>query len=80
MKAFLKVLLRSNVLQFDGGMLRGLCGGRLLGPSMLRDMIELRNEAWLSLALIVVTCDEDGCCCCCGCVDIPLLISVNEFG
>lgn len=78
MKAFLKVLRRSKVLQFDGGILRGLCGGRLLGPSMLRDMIELRNETWLSLALILVICDDDcGCGCC---VDIPLLISVNEFG
>lgn len=33
--------LRSSVLLFECGR-AGLCGGRLFGPSMLRDMIELR--------------------------------------
>lgn len=48
--------LRSSVLLLECGR-AGLCGGRLCGPSMLRDMIELRllfAAIVLSLAPFIV--------------------------
>jgi hypothetical protein len=63
--------LRSNVLQFECG-LAGLCGGRLRGPSILRDIKLLRSDNWLSLALIVeVVSVVEG---------TPLLMVQSEFG
>ena len=65
--------LRSNVLQFECGRDCGLCCGKLLGPSMLRDMIEFRSDCWLSLALnveVVMCVDEE----------TPLLMVQREFG
>lgn len=63
--------LLSKVLQLECG-LDGLCGGRLRGPSMLRDIKLLCIDNWLSLALIaeVVSFAED----------IPLLIVQRELG
>lgn len=49
----------------------GLCGGKLRGPSMLRDMIELQSDDWLSLALNVEVVSV---------VDTPLLTVHSEFG
>lgn len=78
--------LRSNVLQFEWTIrliFAGLCGGRLRGPSMLRDINEFLREFWLSLALKIplfefviamVAVDVDAA------VATPLLMSVREFG
>lgn len=67
----MKSYLRSKVLQLLWGRDEGLCGGKLLGPSMLRDMIELRRDDWLSLALKVEVVRFD---------DTPLLMVHKEFG
>lgn len=69
-KQFSSSHLRSNVLQFECGR-AGLCGGKLRGPSMLRDMMELRSDDSLSLALKVEVVIV---------VDTPLLTVHREFG
>jgi hypothetical protein len=60
------------VLQLECGR-AGLCGGKLLGPSMLLDIIEFRSDVWLSLALNVevVSVVDEG---------TPLLMVHSEFG
>lgn len=55
--------LRSSVLLLLCGR-AGLCGGRLCGPSMLRDMMEHLlplADVVLSLAPLVVVADVTGC-------------------
>jgi hypothetical protein len=86
--------LRSNVLQFECTIrliFAGLCGGKLRGPSMLRDINEFLREFWLSLALkiplfelvIAVAVDAvDDVDATADTADVatPLLMSVREFG